>query len=71
MPSASDEDRLEWGGAQGIGEDKAMGYLQDKGFVLNGWQWTKPSSGYLVTEDDWGAINFLIDEWDFGGLVDA
>lgn len=68
MPQASDEDRARWGGVDGIGEDKAIDYLRGRGFTLTRhWFWLKPD-GLEMTPDDWGAINFLIDEWDFGGL---
>lgn len=69
MPQASDEDRARWGGRDGIGEEKAMDYLESRGFRLTRqWHWIKPD-GHIMTDDDWGAINFLIDEWDFGGLA--
>lgn len=59
------------GGEQGVGEDKAIAHLEAKGFRLTReWTWVRPSPGYKMADDDWGAIGFLIDEWDFGGLAD-
>jgi hypothetical protein len=71
MPQASDEQRAAWGGMQGVGDDKALDHLQGRGFVLTrSWEWRKPSPDYVVDADDAGAINFLIDEWDYGGLAE-
>lgn len=65
MPQASDEQRAEWG----ISEDRAMRHLDERGFVLGrDWYWRKPSPDYVMTAKDWSAIDFLCDEWDFGGL---
>jgi hypothetical protein len=69
MPQATEALTKKWGGAQGIGEDKAMGYLQSRGFVLTkGWEWKKPRKNYQLTDDEVEAICFLIQEWDFGGI---
>jgi len=69
MPQASEELRRLWGGENGVGEDKAMAHLRAAGFrLLPGWTWLKPSDDYEPTEADLGAIGFLIDEWDFGGI---
>jgi hypothetical protein len=70
MPQASDEMRAAWGGHQGVGEDKAEAHLVGRGFKLTRqWEWVKPSPDYNLGEDDIGAINFLICEWDYGGLA--
>lgn len=69
MPQASDEDRAKWGGELGVGEDKAIAFLQAAGYtLLPSWFWRKPSPEHEPTEDELGAIWFLIDEWDFGGI---
>jgi hypothetical protein len=70
MPQASEEMRAEWGGVAGVGDDKATHHLKMNGFVLTPqWEWQRPSPDYEMTPDDWGAINFLICEWDYGGLA--
>lgn len=69
MPQASYEQRKAWGGYGGIGEDKAEDYLQGKGWVLtHRWTWVPPTLGHPTSEQEWGAIQFLIDEWDYGGI---
>jgi hypothetical protein len=66
MPSASDELRAEWGGQDGIGEDKAMAFLKEKGWHLSEtWYYNHPT-GHEPTEEEWRALDFLIQEWDFG-----
>lgn len=70
MPQASNEDRALWGGANGVGEDKAIGYLQARGWALTPqWQWAPPTLGYVPDNNEVGAICFLIDEWDYGGVT--
>lgn len=68
MPQASDDLRAYWGGAD---DWPAMKHLEDAGFKLTrGWQWVKPSPEYVLTGRDWRAVQFLMDEWDYGGLVE-
>lgn len=68
MPQASQELRTKWNGPD---EDTAMGHLNLAGLYLtNGWQWQVPQ-GYKLTDDDWSAISFLVEEWDFGGAIFA
>lgn len=70
MPQASNEDRARWGGANGVGEDKAENYLRERGWTLTrGSEWIKPSPDHEVTEDELGALYFLVEEWDYGGIV--
>jgi len=69
MPSASPEQRRAWGGYNGIGEDKAEDFLKGRGWVLtNKWTWVPPTLGHFATDEEHGAIGFLIDEWDYGGI---
>lgn len=71
MPQAPEKMRAAWGGEQGVGDDKALAYLKERGFKLTPqWLWQKPSPDHKMTDDDWGAIDFLICEWDYGGLVE-
>ena len=64
MPQATDELREEWDGPD---DQKAMGFLRDAGYVLNrDWTWSSPE-GREPTEKEWSAIDFMFQEWDFGG----
>lgn len=66
MPQATEELRRRWDGPS---EEKALRHLESKGFLLTrGWDWVGPH-GYEPTEEDLSAIQFLIEEWDFGGLL--
>lgn len=70
MPQASDALREAWGGECGVGEDKALAHLQGRGFKLTRqFDWVLPHPGYQPDADDWGAIDFLVYEWDYGGLA--
>lgn len=65
MPQASDELRAKWPG----GDSEACRYLEGRGYKLRSdWQWDVTD----VTDElerDVSAIQYLIDEWDYGGLV--
>lgn len=66
MPQATDELRAYWGG---VDDTPAYEHLKRQGFIdHHDWTWTKPSPDYVLSERDWNAIEFLIDEWDWGGL---
>lgn len=66
MPQASDEMRALWG----IDDYPPTAYLKAAGFTLNrDWTWTPPAPDHELTGNERSAIRFLIDEWDFGGLV--
>ena len=70
MPQASDEQRAEWGTDGGCGDEKATTFLQSCGWTLtHSWEWRKPSPDHIVTDDEWGAIEFMIDEWYYGGIA--
>jgi hypothetical protein len=70
MPQATLEQRKRWGGALGVGEDKAEAFLEERGWVLTRqWQWVPPTLGYYASDEEHEAIAFLIDEWDYGGIV--
>lgn len=50
-------------------------FLEDAGYkLMRGWQW-EPKTGVKVLKDmtqpEWECLLFLIQEWDFGGLVDG
>jgi len=71
MPQASDEDREKatkmWGD---IGCEGPVKFLEDRGWTLTpAWEWIRPLSDRAIADDEWFAIAFLVQEWDFGGLV--
>lgn len=44
-------------------------WLYSRGFKLNRrWEWVPPS-GHEFVQRDWDAIDYMIMEWDFGGLA--
>lgn len=46
-----------------------MGYLRDRGYVLDGnWNWIVPRH-HTPTEKECSAICFLMQEWDMGGYI--
>lgn len=66
MPQASDEQRAEWG----IDDAPVIRFLETAGYRLGGdWRWTKPTPAHQPSEKEISAIEFLMDEWDFGGLA--
>ncbi len=71
MPSSSDFLRTKWADSEGnITDAVAQKYLEDKGFILTEkWFWKLPNPNYHITDDDFSAIQYLIEEWDFGGLI--
>ena len=65
MPQATKELQDKW-----KDDSIAIDYLQKRGFILRkDWQWFKPKS-VVITDEDMSAIMYLIQEWDFGGLID-
>lgn len=65
MPQASEELRAKWNGPD---EQTAMKHLRSAGYVLTRrWTWVVPV-GKEPTEDDYSAMQFLVDEWDFAGF---
>ena len=66
MPQATDKLRKEWNGPS---SDKAIKFLEDAGYKLNKkWMWVCPS-GKKPTKKELRAILFLIQEWDYGGML--
>jgi len=67
MPSASTAPREKWGGQYGICEDKATEFLKERGWTMSGnGLWTCPADRCQseLGDDEWEALQFLIDEWD-------
>ncbi len=70
MPQSSDELRAYWGGVE---PRTAMEYLEDRGYRPGkNWSWIPPNGLTYDTmpERDYKAIQFLIEEWDYGGLAE-
>lgn len=72
MPQASDEQRAEMERRFGdaVGDDGPIQFLRERGWTLNrDWTWSKEGQAIeTIPEDEAACINFLIDEWDFGGV---
>ena len=66
MPSSTPELCAEWHGPD---SQYAMDFLKRRGFTLNpDWTWYPPN-GREPTDKELRAIDFLFQEWDFGGLA--
>ncbi len=70
MPQATTELQNRWGGLNGIGDDKAIAFLEGRGFRMEHFCWKRPHPGYEISEEEWSAIDFLIQEWDYGSIID-
>lgn len=67
MPQATDEARAEWNGPS---DETAIKFLKSAGYVLDrSWCWVRPRPDYEPTDKEISAAIFLIDEWDFGGIL--
>ena len=71
MPTASDEDRAEivrrFGNIDPRGPEN---YLTAHGWKLTrDWTWVPPTPDYRASADEINCIQFLIDEWDYGGVA--
>ncbi len=66
MPQTTPERAARWPGM----DLQAMGVLLSRGYVLRrDFHWTPPTPDHEVTDREEDAILYLIQEWDFGGLV--
>jgi hypothetical protein len=73
MPQATEELRRKWatdGENGGVGEEKAIQFLQSHGYHLQrDWRWKLPDPKHQITNAEYEAMCFLVDEWDFGGIA--
>lgn len=72
MPQADDELREAWGHGTDAGdaEMRANQHLLDAGFIFVPMKWGyRAPPGYVLTERDWSALDYLVGEWDYAGLV--
>lgn len=71
MPTASDFDRArmrKWFGS--IDEYGPETFLKSRGYILTkGWCWVKPVPSHHISDEEYHCLEFLMDEWDYGGLV--
>lgn len=72
MPQASDELRAlmrDWFN-YGLTEHGPSNFLLSHGFSLTeGYQWVLPTPSYTISTDELLCLQFLVDEWDFGGIA--
>lgn len=67
MPQASDELRKKWNGPD---DTTAIKYLESRGYKLTrGWDWELPEGQNKPTDEELSAIEFMFQEWDYGGWV--
>lgn len=73
MPQATDTLRRRV--AQIVSDDSldtepVIKFLQARGYVLlQSWEWRRPTEHHEPTVDELDCLQFLIDEWDFGGYL--
>ena len=66
MPQTTPERAARWPGM----DSEALDFLEGQGYVLRrDWHWMRPNPDHLVTDREEDAILYLIQEWDFGGLI--
>ena len=65
MPQTTPERRARWGTSE-----KAIAFLKRRGYSLRpDWMWEMPT-GHMIASQEQDAILYLIEEWDFGGVVE-
>ncbi len=73
MPTASPElrDAMERRFGDSVGDSGPMGFLKDRGYKLGrDWCWRRPTPDHLAADDEIECIEFLFEEWDFGGITE-
>ena len=66
MPQATEELRKRWNGPS---DHDALDHLLERGYCLtDDFQWAVPAR-ITPSEDDVSAVQFLQQEWDYGGFV--
>lgn len=73
MPQASRElqDLMDERFGDPVDSSGPIKFLQERGYTLgHDWCWSKPGVTELeqMKQDEWEALLFLVQEWDFGGL---
>ncbi len=58
-------------GGNGVDDAIPIAFLKSRGYTLTKhWFWILPKPDHHVTDKESLCINFLIDEWDFGGIAE-
>jgi hypothetical protein len=66
MPSTTPDREARWPG----GDSQAIDYLMKQGYSMTkDWCWVKPTDDHKPTEKEIDAVIYLIEEWDFGGIL--
>lgn len=53
-----------------LDENRVIKWLEERKYVLrDDWHWTPPAPDHVVTDDEDTAITWLMQEWDFGGVI--
>jgi len=66
MPQTTPERAARWPGM----DQEAMQYLVQRGFECTGdFYWMPPTPEHKLTEKENDAVLYLIEEWDFGGVL--
>ena len=48
---------------------KCIEFLKNRGYILTkAWCWVKPVPSHSINDEEFNCLQFLIDEWDFGGI---
>ena len=68
MPQTTSERAARWPGM----DRQAIDYLKQRGYTLQrSWHWHAPDLTHIPTDKERDAILYLIEEWDFGGLING
>ena len=53
-------------------DSNACKYLENRGYTLTrGYEWKLPSAEHKPSAEELEAMNYLVWEWDFGGLEEV
>ena len=66
MPQATDEVRKPWHNDEAGYDDGAWKFLKSKGWIEQKFTLRHPyARGKDIPDDEWGAVCYLLDEWDW------
>lgn len=66
MPQTTPDRAARWPGM----DQEAIHFLEIAGYKLTTyWGWNKPTPNHKPTERERDAIIYLIEEWDFAGII--
>lgn len=72
MPQSSDDmhELMNYYFGDPVEDEGPIKFLEDRGYKLTQkWTWVPPEKEHHVTLKEHLCIQFLIEEWDFGGLM--